>query len=145
MILPLKSTKPRPKQINWWIEWNYLAPINNLITKLSSLSICFTFILSNNINKLRMSEYQKWINKSSASLNHLCQYYMLLLARKASKALINTTFKVYALQYINYIKLVNNRYLQPRRKNRIYKGRSIFMRHLHDKVGNKPCYNGFIK
>ena len=85
-----------------------------------------------------MSERQKRINESSASLNRLRQYYMLLLATKASKALINATFKVYALQYINYVKLVNNRYLQPRRKNRIYKGRSIFMRHLHDKVGNKP-------
>ena len=49
--------------------------------------------------------------------------------------------KVHAIQYINYVRLVNNRYLVPHQKNRIFKGRSVFMRHLKDKVGQKMCLN----
>ena len=71
----------------------------------------------------------------------LKKHLMLLTACKVSKTLINATFKAYALQYINYVKLVNNRYLEPRGKNRVYKGRSVFMRHLHDKVGEKEYMN----
>ena len=77
----------------------------------------------------RLSEGQQYINKSAASLkqinessvslNRLRQYYILLVVTKSSKKLINTTFKVYALQYINYVKLVNNQYLKSHRKNRI--------------------------
>ena len=89
----------------------------------------------------RISERSKRISDSAGSLMRLKKHLMLLTACKVSKTLINATFKAYALQYINYVKLVNNRYLEPRGKNRVYKGRSVFMRHLHDKVGEKEYMN----
>ena len=89
----------------------------------------------------RISERSRRISDSAGSLMRLKKHLMLLTACKVSKTLINATFKAYALQYINYVKLVNNRYLEPRGKNRVYKGRSVFMRHLHDKVGEKEHMN----
>lgn len=89
----------------------------------------------------RTSERQKKINESAASLNRLRKYYVLLVATKSSQRLINTFHKVHAIQYINYCTLVNNRYLKPRNKNRTFKGRSVFMRHLKDHVGNKKYLN----
>ena len=89
----------------------------------------------------RISERSRQISDSAGSLMRLKKHLMLLTACKVSKTLINATFKAHALQYVNYVKLVNNRYLEPRGKNRIYKGRSAFMRHLHDKVGEKEYMN----
>lgn len=89
----------------------------------------------------RTSERQRKINECAASLNRMRKYYILLVASKCSKKIINNAFKVYSIQYINYTKLVNNRYLKPRKKNRIYKGRSVFLRHLHEKVGRKKYMN----
>ena len=89
----------------------------------------------------RASERQKRINDSAASLNRLRKDYVLLLATKAPKTIINSTFKVHALQCVNYVKLVNNRYLEPRGKCRKHKGKSVFMRHLRGKVGQKKHMN----
>ena len=60
---------------------------------------------------------------------------MMLLMTKASKHLINNRFKALALQQINHVKLKKT--LEPRKKNRIYRDRSIFMRHPKDKAGEK--------
>ena len=60
---------------------------------------------------------------------------MLIVASKCSRELIKNAFNVYALQHINCTKLVNNRYLEPCKKNRTHNGRSVFLRHLRGKVG----------
>ena len=89
----------------------------------------------------RISERSRRISDSAGSLMRLKKHLMLLTACKVSKTLINATFKAHALQHVNHVKLVNDRYLEPRGKNRVYKGRSVFMRHLHDKVGEKEYMN----
>ena len=89
----------------------------------------------------RTSERQRKINEVAASLNRMKKYYILLVASKCSRTIINNAFKVHMIQYIKYTKLTNTRYLKPRKKNRTYKGRSVFMRHLHDKVGRKKYMN----
>ena len=89
----------------------------------------------------RTSERQKAINESAVSMNRLRKHYMILLITKASKHFINNSFKACDLQCINHVKLNKNRYLELRKKNRIYEGRSVFMRHIKDKAGKKQCMN----
>ena len=85
----------------------------------------------------RKSERSRRISDFAGSLMRLRKKSILLSASKGSKTLINVTFKAYALQHINHVKLVTNRYLEPRGDHTKHTGRSVLMRHLHDKVGTK--------
>ena len=89
----------------------------------------------------RTSERKQRVAESAASLNRMRKYYVLLVATKASKQMVDNCFNVYSIQHINHSKLLNNRYLKPRNKNRIYKGPSVFIRHLKGKVGRKYYFN----
>ena len=89
----------------------------------------------------RTSERKQRVAESTASLNRVRKCYVLLVATKASKQMIDSCFNVYFIQCVNHSKLVNNRYLEPRNKNRIYKGPSVFIRHLKGKVGRKHYFN----
>ena len=71
----------------------------------------------------------------------LKKHLMLLTSCKSSKTLVNATFKAHASQCINHVKLVNDRCIELRGKNRAHKCRSVFMRHLHDRVGKKEHTN----
>ena len=67
----------------------------------------------------RTSERKQRIAESAASLNHMRKHYVLLAAAKASKQMLDNFFNVYSIQCMNHSKLVNNRYLKPRNKNRM--------------------------
>ena len=67
----------------------------------------------------RTSERKQRIAESAASLNRMRKYYVLLVATKASKQMLDNFFNVYSIQCMNHSKLVNNRYLKPRNKNRM--------------------------
>ena len=70
----------------------------------------------------RRSERKQRIAESAASLNRMRKYCVLLVATNASKQLLDDFCNVHSIQCINHSKLVNNRYLKPRNKNRMYKG-----------------------
>ena len=89
----------------------------------------------------RSSERSRRIIDSAGSLNRLRKHLILFTACEASKTIINNAFKECALQCINYVKLVNNHYLEPRGKHRKHAGRSVFMRHHRDKLVPKELMN----
>ena len=64
----------------------------------------------------------------------LRKHLILLTAYKASKYLVNATFKAHALEHVSHVKLVNNRHLETRGKHRKHEGRPVFMHHPHGKV-----------
>ena len=116
------------------------APIVALsIIFLSQKPVVDVFLLINTMP--RTSERKQRIAESATSLNRMRKHYVLLLATKASQQMLNNFFNVYSIQCINHSKLVKNRYLKPRNKNRIYKGPSVFIRHLKGKVGRKYYFN----
>ena len=89
----------------------------------------------------RRSERKQRIAESAASLNRMRKHCVLLAATKASKQMLDNFCDVCSVQCTNHSKLVNNRCLKPRNKNRMCKGPSVFIRHLKGKVGRKYYFN----